>query len=42
MPIYKEKKNMYLKNNDYTHPSFVVYIETINQIYDNYHSKGII
>ena len=42
MPIYKEKKNMYLKNNDYTHPSFIVYIETINQIYDNYHSKGII
>ena len=24
MPIYKEKKNMYLKNNDYTHPSFIV------------------
>ena len=42
MPIYKEKKNIYLKNNDYTHPSFIVYIETINQIYDNYHSKGII
>lgn len=31
---YLEKKNLYLRRNDYTHPSFVVYIETINQIYN--------
>ncbi len=29
---YLEKKNLYLRRNDYTHPSFVVYIETINEI----------
>ena len=29
---YLEKKNLYLRRNDYTHPSFVVYIETVNEI----------
>ena len=33
--IYLEKKNMYLNNRDHDHPSFIVYIETINEI----HSK---
>lgn len=33
---YLEKKNMYLRRNDYSHPSFVVYIETVNQIYNKY------
>lgn len=33
---YLEKKNFYLKRNDKTHPSFIVYIETVNQIYDKY------
>lgn len=33
--LYLEKKNIYLKRNDYNHPSFNVYIETINEI----HSK---
>ena len=33
---YLEKKNLYLQRNDNTHPSFIVYIETANQIYDNY------
>lgn len=32
--IYLSKKNMYLKRNDYFHPSFVCYIETINEIYN--------
>lgn len=31
--LYLEKKNMYLRNNDHDHPSFIVYIETINEIY---------
>ncbi len=33
---YLEKKNMYLRRQDYVHPSFVVYIETINEIYNQY------
>lgn len=32
---YLEMKNMYLRRNDYNHPSFNVYLETINQVYDN-------
>ena len=31
---YLEKKNMYLKRNDYNHPSFICYIETINEVYN--------
>lgn len=34
--IYLEKKNLYLQRNDSTHPSFVVYIETVYQIYNKY------
>lgn len=30
---YLDKKNMYLRRRDYDHPSFVVYVETINEIY---------
>ena len=39
---YKEKKNMYLGRPDEkeNHPSFNVYIETINEIYYN-HFKGV-
>lgn len=33
---YLEKKNFYLQRNDTTHPSFIVYVETVNQIYCNY------
>lgn len=33
---YLAKKNFYLRRNDYTHPSFVVYIEAVNQIYNDY------
>lgn len=35
--IYLKKKNMYLRKNDHDHPSFICYIETINEIY---HAKG--
>ena len=34
--IYLEKKNMYLRRNDHNHPSFIVYIETINEVYGKY------
>lgn len=33
---YLEKKNLYLQRNDNTHPSFIVYIESVNQVYYKY------
>ena len=33
---YLEKKNMYLRRQDQEHPSFVVYIEAVNEIYHKY------
>lgn len=33
---YIKKKNFYLQRNDNTHPSFIVYIESVNQIYNKY------
>lgn len=40
--VYLEKKNMYLHRGDTeTHPSFKVYIETINEIHNAYFSKGV-
>ena len=33
---YLEKKNFYLQKNDKTHPSFIVYIESVNKIYNKY------
>ncbi len=33
---YLDKKNFYLCRNDYTHPSFVIYVEAVNQIYNKY------
>lgn len=33
---YLEKKNMYLRRNDHDHHSFMIYIETINEIYYQY------
>lgn len=30
---YLEKKNMYLTKNDHNHPSFICYIEAVNEIY---------
>ena len=34
--LYLDKKNMYLRRGDRNHPSFNVYIETINEIYNKY------
>lgn len=34
--LYLDKKNMYLCRGDHNHPSFIVYIETINEIYNKY------
>ncbi len=31
---YLDKKNMYLTRNDYDHPSFVCYIEAVNEVYE--------
>lgn len=33
---YLDKKNFYLRQNDRDHPSYIVYIETINQVYYKY------
>lgn len=33
---YLDKKNLYLCRNDYNHPSFIVYVETVNQVYNKY------
>lgn len=33
---YLKKKNMYLTRNDNNHPSFIVYLETVNEIYHAY------
>ena len=33
---YLDKKNLYLRRNDHNHPSFIVYLETINEIYYKY------
>ncbi|NBI68851.1 hypothetical protein D1646_19090 [Pseudoflavonifractor sp. 60] len=32
--VYLDKKNTYLRRNDTDHPSFIVYIEAVNQIYN--------
>ena len=33
---YLDKKNMYLLRGDTNHPSFVVYVESVNEIYNKY------
>ena len=33
---YLDKRNFYLRQNDRNHPSHIVYIETVNQIYNKY------
>lgn len=33
---YLAKKNMYLQRRDYNHSSFVVYVETVNDVYNKY------
>ena len=34
--VYLEKKNMYLRRQDYNHPSFNVYVETVNQVFNKF------
>lgn len=31
--VYLDKKNMYLKRNDNNHPSFICYVEAVNEVY---------
>lgn len=38
---YRSKKNMYQKRNDTNHPSFIVYIESVNEVYSKYNPLGI-
>lgn len=33
---YLNKKNMYLRRHDDSHPSFVVYVESVNEVYNKY------
>ncbi len=40
--VYLNKKNMYLVKNDYDHPSFICYIEAVNQVYDEMRQKKFI
>ena len=37
---YLEKKNMYLFRQDHDHPSFVVYVEAVNEVYNRYFNRG--
>lgn len=39
---YKKIKNKYLTLNDYTHPSFICYIEAINNVYNLIKSKEVV
>ena len=34
--VYLDKKNMYLRRRDDNHPSFIIYVETINEVYGKY------
>lgn len=34
--VYLDKKNMYLRRGDHNHPSFICYIETINEVFNKY------
>ncbi len=33
---YLEKKNYYLRTNDYNHESFICYVEAVNEVYSQY------
>ena len=39
---YKDLKNLYLKRNSHNHPSFICYIEAVNNIYNHLKQKHII
>ena len=34
--VYLDKKKMYLRRRDDNHPSFIIYVETINEVYGKY------
>lgn len=36
--VYLEKKNLYLSRNDHDHPSYIVYLEAVNQVYSKYNA----
>lgn len=36
---YKNKKNIYLKKNDYNHSSFICYVEAINEVFPSLKHK---
>lgn len=38
---YLELKNHYLKSNDCNHPSFVCYIQAVNDVYNHMKQKGV-
>lgn len=39
---YLKIKNRYLTSNDYNHPSFICFIEAVNNVYNHMKQKGII
>ena len=39
---YINKKNYYLSKQDYNHPSYVVYIETVNEVYKMYYDRRLL
>ena len=39
--VYLGKKNMYLSRNDHDHPSFIVYIEAVNEVYFKHHAESL-
>ena len=36
---YLDKKNKYLRANDYNHPSFICYVEAVNDLYNELRQK---
>ncbi len=39
--VYLQKKNMYLQRKDCSHSSYIIYAETVNEIYDRYFERPI-
>lgn len=37
--LYLDKKNFYLTRNDYDHPSFICYVEAVNEVYNKLGGK---
>ena len=37
---YLEKKDIYLSWQDHNHPSFAVYVEAVNEVYNKYFNGG--